>query len=140
MSKRIALHDYIEIDHVELSNFARSVSFSSEHSREDVSGFSASGADEFLAGRTTQEFTVEFFGSRGSNEANQVIYPLHRDKSTFPIVWRAEVGSGVSATNPELRGNCQALTFNPGATRGEVETFTVTFTAADSTGLVYYET
>lgn len=140
MSKRIALHDFIEVDHVTLSNFARSVSFSSEHAREDVSGFSASGSDEFLAGRTTQSFTVEFFGSRGSNEANQVIYPLHRDKTVFPVVWRAEVGDSVSATNPELRGNVQALTFNPSATRGEVETFTVEFTAADSTGLVYYET
>src|SRR4051812_1722159 len=111
MAKRIALYDYVEIDHVNLSNFTSEIGFSSEHAKEDVSGFNAAGSDEFLAGRTTQGFTATFFGSSGSNEANQTIYPLHRDKTVFPVVWRENVNSAVSATNPELRGNVQALTF-----------------------------
>jgi hypothetical protein len=140
MSKRIALYDYVEVDHVDLSNFCSAINSNSEHAREDVSGFSASGSDEFLAGRTTQDVTGEFFGSGGSNEAFQVLQPLHRDKSIFPIRWRKNVNAGVSATNPELRGNVQLLTFPQGATRGEVEKFSCTFTPADATGLVWYET
>jgi hypothetical protein len=140
MAKRIALYDYIEADHIDVSNMCRSIDFTSEHAREDVSGFSASGSDEFLAGRTTQGVTLEIFGMRGANESHQVFYPLHRDKSIFPFVWRANVNSAVSATNPELRGNVQALTYGEGAVRGEVETHTVELTPADSTGLVFYET
>jgi hypothetical protein len=140
MAKRIALKDYVEVDNVDLSNFARSVEFSSEHERVDASGFNSTGANEFLAGQTTQEVTVEFFGARGANESHQVLYPLHRDRTAFDFVWRADMTASVSATNPELRGSVQLLTFSEGATRGEVETWQATFTAADSTGLVYYST
>ena len=66
MAKRIALKDHIIVDAVDLSNFARAVTFSSEHERIDVSGFNATGANEYLAGATEQEVTVEFFGSYGA--------------------------------------------------------------------------
>jgi hypothetical protein len=140
MSKRIALKDFIEVDHVDLSGFFRQIGFSSEHSQEDVSGFNATGTDEFLAGRTTQQVTGEVFGSYGSNEVHQVLYPLHRDKSTFYFRWRPDQSAVVSATNPELRGNAQLLTYSPGATRGEVDAFAVTFTAADETGFKFFAT
>ena len=65
MAKRIALKDHITVDAVDLSNFARSVEFSSEHERVDVSGFTATGANEYLAGQTEQSISVEFFGSYG---------------------------------------------------------------------------
>ena len=139
MAKRIALYDYIEVDQVDVSNMCRSIEFTSEHAREDVSGFSASGADEFLAGRTTQGVTLEIFGMRGSNESHQVFYPLHRDKTIVEFVWRASRDS-VSATNQELRGNVQILTYGEGAVRGDVEAHTVELTTADSTGLVFYST
>ena len=67
MAKRIALKDHIHVDAVDLSNFARSVEFSSEHERVDVSGFNATGANEYLAGQTEQSVTVEFFGSYGAS-------------------------------------------------------------------------
>ena len=139
MSKRIALKDLILVDGVDLSSFARSVAFSSEHAREDVSGFNATGADEFLAGRTTQTVTVEFFGSYGTGEVHQTIYPLHRDKDVFWFQWRPDQTAEVSAANPELRGNVQALTYGPGATRGDVEAFSVEFTTADEDGLVFHD-
>ena len=37
MAKRIALKDHVSVDAVDLSNFCRSVEFSSEHERVDVS-------------------------------------------------------------------------------------------------------
>lgn len=140
MSKRIALKDFLEVDHVDLSDFARAINFSSEHAQEDVSGFNSSGSDEFLAGRTTQTLTVEFFGSYGSNEVHQVLYNLHKNKTVFPVRWRPDSSNSVGATNPELRANVQALQYAPGATRGDVDAFSVTFTAGDSTGFVFYET
>lgn len=140
MSKRIALKDFVEVDNVDLSDFFRAIGYSSEHAEEDVSGFNSTGADEFLPGRTTQEVTGEVFGSYGSNEIHQVLYPLHRDKSTFYFRWRPDSSASVSATNPELRGNVKLYNYAPGATRGDVDAFNVTFRSADSTGLVWYET
>lgn len=139
MPKRIALKDLVEVDGQDLSGFCRQVGYSSEHAQEDVSGFSETGSDEFLAGRTTQSFTAEFFGSYGTNEVHQTLYPIHRDKSVVPIKWRPDKTADVSATNPELRGNAQILTYPPGATRGSVEAFSVTFSAADADGLVFHD-
>lgn len=137
MAKRIALKDFVSVDAVELSTLARSVAFSSEHERVDVSGFNASGANEFLAGQTTQSVTVEFYGSYGSGEVHATLYPIHRDREVVAFAWRPDQTTPASATNPELRGNVQVLTYSPGATRGEADTFEVEFTAADEDGLVF---
>jgi hypothetical protein len=132
--------DSIEVDDTALGNFARSVEFQSEHERRDVSGFNATGASEFLAGTTTQSVTVEFFGSYGTGEVHQTVYPAHRDRAIIPFAWRPDQNTPASATNPELRGNVQVLTYSPGATRGQEEAFPVEFTAADEDGLVFYDT
>ena len=137
MAKRIALHDHVMVDAVDLSSFARSVEFSSEHERVDVSGFTASGANEYLAGATEQSVTVEFYGSYGASEVHATLYPIHQTREVVAFEWRPDQNAVVSATNPQLEGNVQLLTYNPGATRGEVETWTATFTAADTDGLTY---
>jgi hypothetical protein len=140
MSKRIALKDEVRVDDVVLSGFARDVRAQSDHERRDVSGFNATGANEYLAGQTEQGVVVEFYGSYGAGEVHQTIYPLHRDREIFPFAWRTDMTNPASVTNPELRGNVQALSYGPGATRGEVDTFSVPFSPADEVGLVWYDT
>lgn len=137
--KRIALKDNVTVDSVDLSVFARSVEFSSEHDRVDVSGFSPTGTNEYLAGPTEQQVTVEFYGSYGAGEVHATLYPVHRDRDIVPFAWRPDQTAIVSATNPELRGNVQIYSYGPGATRGEVEAFQVTFNAADEDGLQFYD-
>lgn len=137
MSKRIALKDSVKLDAVELGNLARDVQSSSEHERVDVSGFNATGSNEYLAGQTVQEVTVEFYGSYGAGEVHATVYPIHRDREVVPFEWVPDQTIAVSATNPALRGNVQALSYGPGATRGEVDTFSVTFTCPDEAGLVW---
>ena len=63
MPKRIALTDFVMVDSVDLSNFARQVQVTSSHARVDVSGFNATGANEYLAGPTDQSVAVDFYGS-----------------------------------------------------------------------------
>lgn len=140
MSKRIALKDFIEVDHVDLSNFASAIQLHSDDEQVDVSGFNATGADEFLAGKRTQSVDVTFFGSYGSGEVHQTLYPLYRDRATFDFKWRPDQTASVSATNPELSGVVQMLSYGPGATRGQADSFQVTFTAADENGLTFSET
>ena len=60
-TKDIALTDEIHIDGVDVSDAFRSFGFSSEREQVDVSGFNATGADEFLAGKKTDSFTGECF-------------------------------------------------------------------------------
>jgi hypothetical protein len=140
MAKRIALKDSVEVDSTDLSNFARSVTFSSEHARIDVSGFNATGSDEFLAGSTTQSVSVEFYGSYGTGEVHQTLYPIHKDREIVAFAWRPDQTAAASVTNPSLEGNVQILTYSPAATRGDAEAFTVEFTAADAAGLAYVTT
>jgi hypothetical protein len=140
MPKRIALKDSVTVDSTDLSNFARSVEFSSEHERIDVSGFNPTGANEYLAGQTTQSVTVEFFGSYGAGEVHETLYPAHAARDIVAFAWRPDQTAPVSATNPELQGNVQILTYAPKGTRGEADTFSVEFTAADDAGLVFVET
>jgi hypothetical protein len=140
MAKRVALKDSVMVDAVTLSNFARDVRLTSEHERVDVSGFNATGSNEYLAGQTTQEVTVEFYGSYGAGEVHATLYPLHQNRTICAFKWRPDQTTPVSATNPELRGNAQILTYGPGATRGEVDTFPVTFTAADPAGFAFVTT
>lgn len=137
MGKRIALHDYIEVDGEDLSEFARSVSFTSEDEQVDVSGFNASGQNETLAGNRARSVTVEFFMSRESGEVHDTIYPLHRDREEFEFVWRADQNEVVSSTNPELRGTVIVPTYGEGATRGEAETTSITFVSQGDAGLEF---
>jgi hypothetical protein len=140
MPKRIALKDHVMVDSVDLSNFARAVTYSSEHERVDVSGFNPTGANEYLAGQTTQSVTVEFYGSYGAGEVHATLFPIHQDRSVVAFTWRPDQTTPVSATNPELRGNVQALTYSPGGTRGEADTFEVELVAADEAGLWFFDT
>jgi hypothetical protein len=140
MAKRIAFKDKITVDATDLSNFARSVELSSEHERVDVSGFNPTGSNEYLAGTTEQSVTVEFYGSYGAGEVHSVLYPLHKNRTTCAFKWLPDGTAAISATNPELRGNCQVLTYSPGSTRGEADTYEVEFTASDPAGLAFFTT
>ena len=137
MPKRVALKDHVMVDTADLSNFSRAVTFNSEHDRVDVSGFNATGASEYLAGITTQSVTVEFYGSYGTGEVHQTLYPIHKNRTIVPFQWRPDQTQPVAATNPELRGNVQVLSYSPEATRGDAEAFSVEFTAADAAGLAF---
>jgi len=140
MPKRVALKDSVMVDTTDLSNFARAVRFSSEHERVDVSGFSATGANEYLAGPTEQSVTIEFYGSYGATEVHAILYPLHKNRTICAIKWRPDQTAVVGATNPELRGNAILYTYGPGATRGDVDTFEATFNTADAAGFQYFTT
>ena len=115
MAKRIALKDHITVDAVDLSNFCRAVEFSSEHERVDVSGFNAPARTSTWPARPSRKSPVEFFGSYGASEVHATLYPIHRDREVVAFEWRPDQTAVVSATNPQLEGNVQLLTYNPSA-------------------------
>jgi hypothetical protein len=130
-TKDNALHDRIDINGVDVSNAFRSFSFSSEHTEEDASGFSVTGNDEFLAGRTQQSMEGECFYTP---EIYALLYPLHANRTEFEIEWQPQ---GLIDTAREVyHGVAQLFTFNPNAERGTVRVMTCTFRAATEEGFV----
>lgn len=141
MGKRIALFDFVEIDSVDFSDGqVRSIAFTSEDEQVDASGFNATGNDETLSGKRTRQVEVEMFMDRDTGSVKATLYPLHRDRETFEFVWRADQNNPVSTTNPELRGQVTLPTWEEGATRGEVETATLTFISQGDAGLEFVDT
>jgi hypothetical protein len=138
--RRLALKDFVEVDGVDISTFCRSAIYASDDAQIDASGFNANGSSTSLAGDRVSTLTCEIMMARGAGESFPTLYPLHRDKSVFPIVWRADQNSAVSATNPELRGNAILPSFAAGAARGDLDTATVVFVTADDAGFEFFET
>ena len=141
MGKRIALKDEITIDGVNLSNYIRSVDFTSESEEIDASGFNDDGYSEFLVGANVRRITLEFIMGRASGEPHQVLWNLHQTNATFDLAWRADGSASVSSTNPELRGSVKLPNYAEGATRGELEVASMTFIAPlASAPLTFYAT
>ena len=107
-TKKIARHDRITIDGTDVSNSFREFGFTSEHSEEDVSGFSATGNDETLPGSTAQGFTGEAFYTE---ELAAIVYPLHANRTVCEIAWQPD--GLVDATREIYIGNCTINTFGP---------------------------
>jgi hypothetical protein len=129
----------VDVDGVDLANFASAVSYQSEHERVPASGFNLTGASEFLAGETVQSVTVTFFGSYGTGEVHQTLYPIHKNREIVEFGSKPFMGTAVAADNPEIRGNVQLLTYSPESTRGDAESFSVEFVAADPNGIWIYD-
>jgi hypothetical protein len=130
-TKLIARHDKILIDGVDVSNSFRQFGYSSEHSEEDVSGFSVSGNDEVLPGRTAQGFSGEAFYTE---ELGAIVEPLHRNRTVCTISWQPN--GLIDASRETYSGECTINTFGPANTRGSVSTMPFAARAADEIGIV----
>jgi len=129
-TKRIALHDRIEIDNTDVSNAFREFGFSSEDSEIDVSGFSVSGVDEVLQGTRAQGFSgTAFFTS----EYEAIVAPIHFNREVVRVYWQPNGLIEPAAT--AYWANCTISQFSPANTRGDVSTSPFTAKTADETGI-----
>lgn len=128
--KVIARHDFIEIDGTDYSNAFREFRLSSEHSEEDVSGYSESGVDETLPGRTAQGFEGEFFVSPTVSSA---FWDMHINREVVRIEYQPN--GLVDSDAPLWYGNCTINTVNAGTTRGSAATSPFAARAADADGI-----
>jgi len=129
-TKKLALHDKITIDGVDMSNAFRSFGQPNEKAQVDVSGFSVSGANETLAGAKTQSFEGEAFYTK---ESYALLKPLFDNGTVFEVEWQPD--GLVDATREVYFGDCMMFTFGPSVTRGDVEVFPCTFMAATENGI-----
>lgn len=129
-TKLVARHDKITIGGTDVSNSFRQFGFTGEHSEEDVSGFSVTGADEVLPGRTTTGFSGEAFYTE---ELAAIVGPLFFNRTIVEITWQPD--GLVDATREVYQGNCVVFTFGPANTRGSVSTMPFEARAADEDGI-----
>jgi hypothetical protein len=129
-TKLIARHDKITIDDVDVSNSFSEFGYTSEHSEEDVSGFSVSGIDETLPGSTAQSFTGTAFYTE---ELAAIVEPLHRARTVCSIAWQPN--GLVDATREIFYGECTINQFGPANTRGSVSTMPFSARPADENGI-----
>jgi hypothetical protein len=129
-SKKVAKHDRIEIDGTDYSNAFRQFGFSSEHSTEDVSGFSVSGNDETLPGSTAQGFTGEMFYTEESAPA---IWALHKDRTIVEVLFQPD--GLVNPTATTYYAMCTINQFGPADTRGQVSVMPFSATPATEDGI-----
>jgi hypothetical protein len=129
-TKQIARHDKITIDGTDVSNAFREFGLTSEHSEEDVSGFSVTGTDEILPGRTAQGFEGEAFYAE---EFVALIWPIHINRTVVEITWQPD--GLVDATREIWIGNCTINQFGPRNTRGSVSVMPFSAKPADEDGI-----
>jgi hypothetical protein len=129
-TKKIAKSDRIEIDGTDYSNAFRVFGFTSEHSEEDVSGFSATGVDETLPGSTAQGFTGEMFYTE---ESAPDIWDLHINKTVVEVLYQPNGLVDGSATT--YYANCTINQFGPANTRGQVSVMPFSAKPADENGI-----
>jgi hypothetical protein len=89
-----------------------------------------------MAKRIALKDSVEVDSVDLSNLARSVRFA----SEVVAFAWRPDQTAVVGASNPELRGNVQVYSYSPGGTRGDVDTFEVTFNAADEDGLAFFTT
>lgn len=140
MAKYLLTDGFVSVNGVDLSDHAFGISTPEETESVDVSGFSATGAKEFLAGQKTQSVTINFLQDFAASKVHATLQPLFTNRTTFPIIIRP-TSAGASATNPSLSGSVQLNTYNgingQLNARGEVE---ATFTASTTAGLTWGST
>jgi hypothetical protein len=127
---------------IDLSNHSFSLDVPLTREQVDVSGFSPTGAKEFLAGQRDERITVGILQDFGTNlnigtwSVDQALSTLYTSGSSFLITVRPTSGT-VSTTNPTYSGTVTLFDYNPLAgslnARGETN---VTFIASTSAGIV----
>lgn len=129
-TKQIARHDKITIDGTDVSNAFREFGFSSEHSEEDVSGFSVSGNDETLPGATAQTFSGTAFYTE---EFAALVQPLHANRTVVEITWQPD--GLIDSSREVYYGDCTINQFGPANTRGSVSTMPFSAKPATEDGI-----
>ena len=122
---------------VDLSTWSFDVQINDEKEKLDVSGFSATGAREYVPGTADQEVEVSFRQDYAASGPHQTIYPLYSGGSVFKFWVQPDSTASTSSTNPWYGGTASCYSYPVGASLNEVEEVTVTFSPAPNSSFVF---
>jgi hypothetical protein len=111
MGKFLATDVAIIIDGLDVSGHAFSVDLPDSKEQVDVSGFSSTGAKEFLPGNRDQTATIGLLQDFAASQIHSKLNTLYTASSTFVFSVRPTSGA-TSATNPSFGGTAQLYEYD----------------------------
>lgn len=138
MAKQILRDGYIQVNGVDLSDHASSITVETNAEEVDLTSFTTSGYREFGQGFKDATITVTFFQDYASASVHQTLQPLYDSGGTFAVHVKA-TQSATTATNPRVTlGTARMFGYSPlaGAV-GEASTMEVSFRNAGTAGITY---
>lgn len=111
MAKFLATDVAIIIDGLNVSDHSFGVDLPDSKEQVDVSGFSSTGAKEFLPGNRDQQATISLLQDFASNSVHSKLNTLYTASSVFVFSVRPTSGS-TSATNPSFGGSAQLYEYD----------------------------
>lgn len=112
MSKFILQDVKVVVAGQTLSDHAFNVDTPSEKEQVDVSGFSTTGAREFLPGPEDQTIEIQFLQDFASNKVHATLEPYYTSGSAFALYLVPDSDTGTSATNPIYGGSANLYSYN----------------------------
>lgn len=138
MAKQILRNAYLQINGVDLSDHASSVTVESSAEEIDLTAFTSAGYREFGQGFKDATITATFFQDYAAASVHQTLQPLYDAGGTFAVHVKSE-NATTTATNPRISlGTARMFGYSPlaGAV-GEASTMDVSFRNAGTAGLTY---
>jgi hypothetical protein len=111
MAKFLLSDAKVTVNSVDLSDHAFNVDTPSTKNQEDVSGFSPTGAREFLPGQEDQTITIQFLQDFAAGKVHATLEPLYSGGSVFPIKIQP-TSAAPGATNPVFGGTAALYDYN----------------------------
>lgn len=127
----------VVVNSQDLSDHAFNVEIADSKDQVDVSGFSPTGAREFLPGVADQTVTVSFLGDFGTQSVFQTIQPLYSGGSAFPFFVQKDASAGTSSTNPLYGGTASIYSLPVAAQLNERNEMVVEFKPASNSGFAW---
>lgn len=137
MAKKAATRWKVVVGAWDGSSWAFDVQGADEKEKLEVSGFSATGAREYVPGTAEQSVDVSFRQDFATNAVHQTLYPLYTGGSVFKFWVQSDSVAGTSAANPWYGGTASIYSYPFSATLNEVEEITVTFSPAPNSAFVW---
>jgi hypothetical protein len=117
----------VVVNGVDLSNQAFNVDIPLVKTQVEVSGFSASGAQEFLPGPKDERVTVSFRQNFGGTLVDATLWNLYNSGTPFILAVNPTSGTA-NASNPTYSGTANLYEYHPiNAAFGDVSNTDVTF-------------
>lgn len=112
MAKKLILKDcYVEVNEVPFSTHCSSVEVNLSKDEVDTTNFSGGGRER-QAGLKDDSFVLNFQQDFNPAMVDASLYPLWDEEEEFEVVVRP-TSQPASATNPEYRGTCILLEYQP---------------------------
>lgn len=111
MGKLVLRDCYIEVDGVGFSDHVSSVEVNLSKDEVETTNFGGSGRER-THGLKDDSFVINFQQDFDAASVDATLYPLYDQEEEFEVVVRP-TSAAVSETNPEYRGTCILLEYQP---------------------------